>query len=78
MRTFDADYVNHNNHRKHAEHSNNRVSMQFGHIRNYSEFVHSINACMAASFRKSAFECQVDISMASRCIKCSVCSIYTS
>ena len=26
MRTFDADYVNHNNHRKHAERSNNRLS----------------------------------------------------
>ena len=27
MRTFDGDYVNHNNHRKHAKRSNNRVSL---------------------------------------------------
>ena len=25
MRTFDTDYINHNNHRKHARRSNNRV-----------------------------------------------------
>ena len=27
VRTFDADYVNHNDHRKHAERSNYRVSI---------------------------------------------------
>ena len=27
MRTFDADYINHNNHRKHAKRLNNRVSV---------------------------------------------------
>ncbi|KAI0216470.1 hypothetical protein LSAT2_031511 [Lamellibrachia satsuma] len=39
MRTFDADYVNDNNHRKRAKRSNNRVSMTtgvLGRVRNDS------------------------------------------
>ena len=39
MRTFDADYVSHNNHGKHAERSNNCVSMPthvFSRVRNDS------------------------------------------
>ena len=37
MRTFNADYVNHNNHRKHVDRSNNCVSMPtrvLGGVRN--------------------------------------------
>ena len=37
MWTFDADYINHNNHRKHANRANNRVSMPtrlLGRVRN--------------------------------------------
>ena len=40
MRTFDADYISRNNHRKHAERSNNCVSMPihvFSHVRNDSD-----------------------------------------
>ena len=40
MGTFEADYVNHNNHRKHTNRSNNRVYIQtrvLGRVRNDSD-----------------------------------------